>query len=81
MSCDRSAPGDYELDEVIEAAETDWNGVAEDEGNFIVYGPNVRCIASRLDQGSDRVEVWHVISDDSTKCQAFLDRLTTLQNS
>ena len=53
MSCDLSAPGDYELDEVIEAAETDWNGVSEDDGNIIIDGPNVSCNVSRLEEGSD----------------------------
>ena len=79
MSCDRSASGDHELDEVIEAAETNWNGVSEDDGGIIVDGPNVSCNASRLDEGSDRVEVWHVNSDDPANCQAFIDRLAALQ--
>ena len=80
MSCDRSASGDYELDEVIEAAETNWNGVSEDDGGIIVDGPNVSCNASRLDEGSDRVEVWRVNSDDPANCQAFIDRLAALLN-
>ncbi len=80
MSCDRSASGDHELDEVIEAAETNWNGVSEDDGGIIVDGPNVSCNASRLDEGSDRVEVWRVNSDDPANCQAFIDRLAALLN-
>ena len=57
MSCNRDVPGDYELSEVVEAAETDWNGISEDDGGIIIDGPNLSCNASRLEPGSDRVEV------------------------
>ena len=60
MSCNREVPGDYELPEVVEAAETDWNGISEDEGGIIIDGPGLSCNASRLEPGSDRVEVWLV---------------------
>ena len=79
MSCNRSAPGDYELSEVLEAAETGWGGVAEDDGGLIIDGPNVSCNASRLEPGSDRVEVWRIESEDTEQCQAFLDRLAVIQ--
>ena len=48
MSCNQAAPGDYELSEVIEAAETDWNGISEDDGGIIIDGPTLSCNVSRL---------------------------------
>ena len=80
MSCNRDVPGDYELSEVIEAAETDRNGMAEDEGGIIIDGPNLSCNASRLEPGSDRVFVWQVDGETADECQAFVDRLEALQN-
>ena len=80
MSCDRKVPGDYELSEVIEAAETDWNGISEDDGGILIDGPTLSCGASRLEPGSDRVEVWLVDGNTAADCQAFIDRLATLQN-
>ena len=80
MSCNRDVPGDYELSEVIEAAETDWKGIAEDEGGIIIDGPTLSCHASRLEAGSDRVEVWQVEGETPAECQAFIDRLAAMQN-
>ena len=80
MSCNREVPGDYELSEVVEAAETDWNGISEDEGGIIIDGPALSCNASRLDPGSDRVEVWQVDGETPADCQAFIDRLAAMQN-
>ena len=80
MSCDREVPGDYELSEVIEAAETDWNGVSEDDGGIIIDGPTLSCNVSRLEPGSDRVEVWRVDGESAADCQAFIDRLAAMQN-
>ena len=79
MSCNQAVPGDYELSEVVEAAETDWNGVAEDEGGIIIDGPNLSCNASRLEPGSDRVEVWQVFGQTAADCKAFIDRLEAMQ--
>ena len=80
MSCEQGAPGDYELADVIDAAQAFGMGVMEDDGGIIIEGPNVGCNASRLEEGSDRVEVWRIESDDPSECQAFLDRLTSLSN-
>ena len=80
MSCDKEAPGDYELADVIEAAEANSMGVTEDDGGIIIEGPNVGCNANRLEEGSDRVEVWRIESDDPAECQAFLERLAILNN-
>ena len=79
MSCNQAVPGDYELSEVVEAAETDWNHVIEDESGFIIGGPNLVCNASRLEPGSDRVEVWQVDGETPADCQAFIDRLEAMQ--
>ena len=79
MSCNRDVPGDYELSEVVEAAETNWNGISEDGGGIIIDGPNVSCNASRLDPGSDRVFVWQVSGETADECQAFVDRLESMQ--
>ena len=80
MSCNREVPGDYELSEVVEAAETDWNGISEDDGGIIIDGPNLSCNASRLEPGSDRVEVWQVDGETAADCQAFIDRLEAMQS-
>ena len=80
MSCDRKVPGDYELSEVIEAAETDRNGVSEDDGGIIIDGPTLSCNVSRLEPRSDRVEVWRVDGESAADCQAFIDRLAAMQN-
>ena len=80
MSCDRSVPGDFELDEVLEAAETDRSGMAEDDGGIMVDGPNVSCNVSRLHEDSDRVEVWRVDGEDAEQCEAFIRRLTALRD-
>ena len=80
MSCNRDVPGDYELSEVIEAAETDWNGIAEDEGGIIIDGPTLSCNASRLEAGSDRVFVWQVVGGTAAECQSFVDRLEAMQS-
>ena len=79
MSCNRSAPGDYELSEVLEAAEANWGGVAEDDGGLIIDGPNISCNASRLEAGSDRVEVWLVEGATPDECHAFIERLAEIQ--
>lgn len=78
MSCNRSAPGDYELSEVLEAAGTDWRGVAEDDGGLIIDGPTISCNASRLEPGSDRVEVWLVDGETTDDCLAFIERLAEI---
>ena len=80
MSCNRDVPGDYELSEVIEAAKTDWSGVAEDDGGIIIDGPTLSCNASRLEPRSDRVEVWQVDGQTAADCQAFIDRLEAIQH-
>ena len=80
MSCNREVPGDYELSEVVEAAEANRNGIAEDEGGIIIDGPTLSCNASRLEPGSDRVEVWQVDGETTADCQAFIDRLAAAQN-
>ena len=80
MSCNRDVPGDYELSEVVEAAETNWNGISEDDGGIIIDGPNVSCNASRLEPGSDRVFVWQVSGETDAECQAFVDRLEAMQS-
>ena len=79
MSCNRSAPGDYELSEVIEAAETNWSGISEDDGGLIIDGPAISCNASRLEPGSDRVEVWRVEGSTPADCLAFIERLAEIQ--
>ena len=79
MSCNRSAPGDYELSEVIEAAETNWSGISEDAGGLIIDGPAISCNASRLEPGSDRVEVWLVEGSTPDDCLAFIERLAEIQ--
>ena len=80
VSCNRQVPGDYELSEVIGAAETDWNRIAEDDGGIIINGPILSCHASRLEPGSDRVEVWRVDGETAADCQAFVDRLESMQS-
>ena len=80
MSCNQAAPGDYELSEVIEAAETDWNGISEDDGGIIIDGPTLSCNATRLEPGSERVEVWQVDGETARDCQAFIDRLAAMQS-
>ena len=80
MSCNQAAPGDYELSEVIEAAGTDWNGISEDDGGIIIDGPTLSCNVSRLEPGSDRVEVWQVDGETARECKAFIDRLASMQS-
>ena len=77
MSCNKSAPGDYELSEVIEAAQCDPLGMTEEDGEIIIDGPEVSLNVSRL-EGSDRVEVWNIDSDSAALCTAFLDRLQAI---
>ena len=79
MTSNRDVPGDYELSEVLEAAETDWNHVIEDESGFIIGGPNVTFNASRLHPGSDRVSVWQLFGTTPADCQTFVDRLEAMQ--
>ena len=80
MSCNQAVPGDYELSEVIEAAGTDWSGISEDETGIFIDGPNLYCNASRVEPGSDRVEVWQVDGETARDCQAFIDRLAAMQS-
>ena len=80
MSCNRDVPGDYELSAVIEAAGTDWNGISEDDGGIIIDGPTLSCNASRVEPGSDRVEIWQVDGDTALDCQAFMERLAAMQS-
>ena len=80
MSCNREVRADYELSEVVEAAETNWQGISEDAGGIVIYGPNVSCNASRLEPGSDRVKVWQVFGQTADECQAFVDRLEAMKS-
>ena len=80
MSCDGKVPGDYELSEVVEAAETDWSGIAEDDGGIIIDGPTLSCNACRLEPGSDWVEVCRVDGETAADRRAFIDRLAAAQN-
>ena len=79
MSCYRDVHGDYELSEVLEAAETDLNHTLEDESGIIIGGPNLVCNASRLHPGSDRVSVWQLFGMTPADCQTFVDRLEAMQ--
>ena len=78
MSCNRDVDGDYELSEVLEAAETNLHHTLEDHFGIIIDGPNVSCNASRLDPGSDRVFVWQVTGETTDHCQTFVDRLEAM---
>ena len=81
MSCGRDVPGDFELEEVIEAANSDWGGITEDDGGIIIDGPVVSCNAQRLDEGSDRVQVWNVNAEDPVECDEFINTLVALRES
>ena len=80
MSCDREVPGDYELSEVVEAAEANRNGIAEEDGLIMIDGPTLSCYANRLEPGTDLVEVLLLIGETAADCQEFIDRLAAAQN-
>ena len=46
----------------------------------MIHGPTLSCNASRLEPGSDRVEVLLLIGETAADCQEFIDRLVAAQN-